>query len=162
MCSQQHHPWGREGSTWRRAWPTTHPQEGFRRVSPRRPEPRSWVALQSGPKLRQGRKISIFRIQNPCWGGGSGGGGVRRASICPSECTLGGGCAKGILKSLWQPDPVSVAQVLTRGPVFWEPCSFVLEGHGSCPASNTVTVVAYSPKLLILHTKVLLRNFNVT
>lgn len=32
--------------------------------------------------------FAVFRIQNPCWG--CLGGGVRRASICPVDCTVSG------------------------------------------------------------------------
>nr|KAF6366815.1 PDGFA associated protein 1 [Pipistrellus kuhlii] len=35
--------------------------------------------------------FAVFRIQNFCWG--CLGGGVRRASICPVDRTVGGGCA---------------------------------------------------------------------
>lgn len=57
--------------------------------------------------------FAVFRIQNSCWG--SLGGGIRRASVCPIDCTVGAGCTEGwLLKCLQQPAPVCVAWVLTQ------------------------------------------------
>ena len=64
--------------------------------------------------------FAVFRIQNPCWG--CLGGGVRRASICPVDCTVRG-----------------AGEFLTASPLVLPGCSLRACHLGACtPASLRV------------------------
>lgn len=64
--------------------------------------------------------FAVFRIQSP-WG--CLGGGLRRASLYPVDCTVGGGCAGGSCWQVCNNQPIFVAWVLTQRGYYLGACA---------------------------------------